>query len=422
MSSLLIDLGGSDLKTGIVGDRTGEIESFTRFSMPDLIQDSTLQVELITDQVLQKLMPTIRASIDSRRDITNILISGQMGCWTLQGLPTLDGRLVSWQDRRILFTAENLQQVISGFCLNDLIKRNGNEIGLGVPLVGMISMLKDLSNFNERMRFQSLISLITSRLTHTDSVPMHVSDAAASGLVDLDTSSWNESIISNLFRGIDFPQIVETLVPVGSFERTGVDVYCGIGDQQASLLGVGISDNVLVLNIGTGGQVATLREGHKGGNIKIRPFFDGRKIFTITHLLSGRFLTTVLEIVYATLDEIWTHADLNLLTIPPKAKAHVFEFQYALDRQYLMKIARELGARNFLQSAILTMALSYVRAIEELGGVQGRKLIFAGGVGQKNRSLVSVIRRELKNPDYEISTEIETTLAGLRNISKVLRS
>ena len=95
MSSLLIDLGGTDLKLGIARKGNAEIESFIRGSMPKLFHSTPLRAELSLKQILQTLNPVIKTFVDSEKDLKNILVSGQMGCWTIENLTSLSDKVIS---------------------------------------------------------------------------------------------------------------------------------------------------------------------------------------------------------------------------------------------------------------------------------------------------------------------------------------
>ena len=88
------------------------------------------------------------------------------------------------------------------------------------------------------------------------------------------------------------------------------------------------------------------------------------------------------------------------------------------NRSNIIAQSKTLSLNDFLGSALYYMATCYVDAICELQTSRTNQVIFAGGVGQKCRPLVANIIERLGQANYIVSREIETTLAGLREISK----
>ena len=76
-------------------------------------------------------------------------------------------------------------------------------------------------------------------------------------------------------------------------------MFTGVGDQQASLYGTELETGKIVVNIGTGGQVAGFQEpSQPKGNFQVRHYFEGKEIRTITHLPSGRALSAFVEFCF----------------------------------------------------------------------------------------------------------------------------
>jgi sugar (pentulose or hexulose) kinase len=128
---------------------------------------------------------------------------------------------------------------------------------------------------------------------------MHVTDAAASGFFDVFNNQWDKNLIALAGNGFTFPKVYSELKILGYSKKYDLEVFCGVGDQQASLFGAGLTSDKLVVNIGTGGQVAGLQgQFETDGNYQIRPYFNGERIRTITHLPSGRALKAFVEFVF----------------------------------------------------------------------------------------------------------------------------
>jgi hypothetical protein len=184
-----------------------------------------------------------------------------------------------------------------------------------------------------------------------------------------------------------------------------------VGDQQASLLGAGLQLGNVVVNIGTGGQIAGLHKESDGfGKYQIRPYFFGQRIRTITHLPSGRALKAFIEYCYGEpqTDEqflAFEQAAINSIDAPDIDLVN-YEKSLSLITEAGYKENIELISSMFFKSLIG----QYIRSLEELD-LPG-DLVFAGGVGQKV-GLISNELSKLSNKKFRISNMEETTIEGL---------
>ena len=415
MSSLLLDIGGSFIKAGVLDKNHVRISDVEQFQTPTLLRNTrTNRFEIDISELKSKVLSIVSSKIRRFPSIEDIYVSGQMGCWSLEGLPSLHNKLVSWQDRRMLERFESVETLIDSYGLKTHLTLNGNEMNIGSPIAGMFSMLSEISRGSSSVRFQSLISMVVSILTNNTHSRMHITDAASTGFVDLSSQSWNMEILENFFSNVKMPEICVDIEFVGEFQNTGSKVYSGVGDQQASLLGVGLAPFNVVVNIGTGGQVASFHRAAVNAGIKVRPYFAGQTFNTITHLPSGRFLNKLVKTVSENLFEEFTFDALNNFEFSEKNFLMQFDPQFELDDIYHKNFFIMCGKQHYIENCLSYMAFQYMRAIETLKIDSSCKIIFAGGVGQKNRAITGLIMRLLDSNLFEISGEVETTLAGLK--------
>src|SRR5262249_48344847 len=76
-----------------------------------------------------------------------------------------------------------------------------------------------------------------------------------------------------------------------------IPCYAGIGDHQCALLGVGLDERELSINVSTGSQVSRLARSALAGEFQVRQYFDGLLLETITHLPAGRSLDALLALL-----------------------------------------------------------------------------------------------------------------------------
>jgi sugar (pentulose or hexulose) kinase len=141
----------------------------------------------------------------------------------------------------------------------------------------------------------------------TDRLP--VSDAtcaASSGLLDVPAGDWDTRLLHALGLPRElFPEVrrsgdsVGGLTPAAAVATglpAGLPVFVGIGDNQASFLGsVGDPADTVLVNVGTGGQVAVYSERfHSDPLLETRPFPHGGYLL-VSAGLSGGAAYAVLE-------------------------------------------------------------------------------------------------------------------------------
>jgi xylulokinase len=172
----------------------------------------------------------------------------------------------------------------------------------------------------------------------------------------------------------------------------------------------------IVVNIGTGGQVAGFQEpSQPKGKFQIRPYFDGKEIRTITHLPSGRALSAFVEFCFP-----GEHQSEKYIEFERSCES--LDLSSDIDLDDFKKTLKSLkGSDNKLTSKEISsiffgsLIRRYEIALAELN-LEG-ELLFAGGVGQK----VQIISNELSRVTarkFSISNAQETTLEGLAKIAR----
>ena len=69
-----------------------------------------------------------------------------------------------------------------------------------------------------------------------------------------------------------------------------LSVYSGIGDNQCAIFGSYLNDKDVIINMGTGSQIAKIDELNTNAKMEQRPYFDNKNLSIITHIPSGRAL------------------------------------------------------------------------------------------------------------------------------------
>ncbi len=107
---------------------------------------------------------------------------------------------------------------------------------------------------------------------------MHTSDAASLGRFDVKNNCFT---VSNPH----LPDFTDKTAVAGDY--CGVPVSVAIGDNQASFIGSGCGNGVLV-NVGTGSQISFLSDGAEKSGLELRPLYGEQSILVGSALCGGR--------------------------------------------------------------------------------------------------------------------------------------
>lgn len=118
---------------------------------------------------------------------------------------------------------------------------------------------------------------------------IHATNAASLGFYDVKEGRFDREALEQL--GIDtklLPEVTEQYEVLGTYH--GIPISTALGDNQASFLGsVGMQEQVLLVNMGTGGQISILsHEFFEAEGIEARPFGEGTYLLAGSSLCGGR--------------------------------------------------------------------------------------------------------------------------------------
>lgn len=330
-------------------------------------------------------------------------------------------------------------QMLSAEKYRDEIMKSGMPLRAGLPNVNLLYLQHNLPWDKKKglLRFFTLGDYILYGLSGKISC-CHPTNAAATGLMDLETGTWNKEMVA-LTAGtkIQFPEVGTGGI---SFGFEGVNVYAlpAVGDQQAALLGAGLKEkNEISFNLGTGAQVSCLVDGLDfSDEYQIRPYFAGKYLKTIPHLPSGRALNVYFRFIKEIAakfcpdiddNNIWKgilnsvdHCDgsgmkcdlsffANPITTRTKGSiSNIGEFDFSVGNLF-ETIFRQMVDNFMMAAGIITS-----------GDCNITKIVFSGGIARK----IPFIREEILkhyHADVEISIGKDETLYGLALYAKEYR-
>jgi sugar (pentulose or hexulose) kinase len=253
--------------------------------------------------------------------------------------------------------------------------------------------------------------------------------AASSGLLNVVTSDWDRECLATLgLPATLFPDVRTSGDRLGGLTAAataatrlpqGLPVFVGIGDNQASFLGsVGDPSDAVLVNVGTGGQVAVYTEHFRFDPLlETRPFPRGGYLL-VSAGLSGGAAYAVLERFYrqvggqllGSTTDAALYARMNELaaSVPPGAAGLQFEPYFSGTRAQpaLRAALSNVSVENFtpahLTRALLEgMARTFRRGYEVMTrdrhcGCQ--RLIGAGNGLRENPLLARIIADAFELP------------------------
>jgi xylulokinase len=401
----LLDIGGTDIKSCVGDAQELNLGKILRTATPPNISKQDNHYEISPNKILQEVVKHINHLESVSLKINGLLISGQMGSWILtdeKNRPLTN--VVSWQDNRVLdLGLENMDNMRKQFGDRRLIE-TGNELRPGLPIFGIQTILKDWDQ-DQSLRIHSLISWVASQICKEYSFSVHITDAASTGAFNLKSKNWEKEFIESESTVIAWPLVSDTVSKIGFSKNLNCEVFTSVGDQQASLHGAGLSLSNIVVNIGTGGQVAAIRNLDLTTTLQTRPYFFGKFIQTRTHLPGGRAISNYVRNLYP---EIPLEKGFNKFEYESETYNTSHLISPVLEGNNLFE--KNLNSQEIPGAIANGISAIYRSAINELSQDVDSEIVFAGGIGQKMQSLQKRIH---VNNKFKVAPAQETTLQGL---------
>ena len=431
MNTIAIDCGSSFVKAALFDSEGKILKSISKKSPKvDLKENifNTAHIETLTVMV-KEIFSSLLADSDNE---VNLCVSNEMHGFLLadeKGKPLTD--YISWQHE---FGGVKVSNVSAYDILSDVkyrqdIINSGMPLRNGLPNVNLLYLVHGgfLKNISYQIYFYTLGDYIIKILTDKEPI-CHLTNAAATGLLDLRLNRWNENILKDFFQDIKFPAIGNSTFEV-SIQNKMVKVYPAIGDQQAALYGAGLSDETeLSFNIGTGGQVSKILSKIKfSADYQVRPFFNGKYIKTIPHLPSGRALNVYIRFfedvlkqfdITVTEEEIWQKIlDAQSKIDKSDLICDLSFFENAASQNVTGSITNigeySLNVGNLTKSVINQMADNFFKAALKIESDKNsvKKILFSGGVAKRIKPIRDRILLNYDCNNYEVAES--DTLYGL---------
>lgn len=310
MRMIALDLGSTFTKAALL--TAGMVQEERQIPTPAALLKDHDRYEIDAEVYYRQVVSLIDEYVDDM-PIDGILISTQMHGYVLTDATMQPVTpYVSWQDK---LGAKHLP-IIREFLVDEDVYPSGVPLKGNLAVCSLLARRAEGEEIPEGAYFHTLGGYIIARLT--GSHVCHITNAAPTGLADIQRDCWNEILLkrTGLFM-LRMPEIVNSIKSVGLYR--GIKVYPDIGDQQVCAFGADLKvEHSLHVNVGTAGLLGALCQEFKVDRCESRPWLEnGCYLRTVSGLLGGRHIQALRETYSGNDDEVWP-----LLTQHPDAHAN----------------------------------------------------------------------------------------------------
>jgi sugar (pentulose or hexulose) kinase len=257
----------------------------------------------ITERACECLRGVAQRINRSPAELAGIGITGQQhGVVLVDELLVPLTPLINWQDRRTTEIIPGTDRTFVSRAVellgDDAPQRAGCRMAAGY-MGATLFWMKAGGTLPKSATACFMMDYVAAMLTGARPVSEPTS-AASSGLLDVQTNQWDAASLDALGLPAEmFPEVRAAGQNAGTLTRDaaeatslpqGLPVFVAIGDNQASFLGtVADRDNSVLVNVGTGGQVAAYTDRFiYAPPLETRPFPMGGYLLANAGLCGGR--------------------------------------------------------------------------------------------------------------------------------------
>jgi sugar (pentulose or hexulose) kinase len=432
-SYLGIDLGTTSFKGAILDLEALSFRGFRQIAAPGCVGGlPSTRHELSPAAVIETARNLIGGLLRDAPEAVGLLLCGQMhGVVLVDDRGRTQSNIVTWKDQRAVEPVstgevnllESLRRRLTPAELDEI----GGELRPGVPIV-TLAALRSEGLVSKGLFAASLCDFVVANLAERPPTT-DPTNAAATGLYDLDRRAWHKELIGKL--GLDSLRWAE----IRSFQDVAAEIeiegrrltcFTPIGDQQCALAGTALAESELSLNISTGSQVSLIGRDRPRGNFLVRPYFDGRWLRTIVSVPAGRALRLLVDL----LTELGGR-DSDPWDRVRGAVERVAETDLDVDLSFFASLAGgqghianihegNLSAGHLFLAAFRSMAANYSRCTAVLSPAHDwNRIVFSGGLALRLPRLRREILGRLANPPHRVGASEEDTIRGLLSVALV---
>ena len=383
-----LDFGGTFIKASLfsVSDCAEPLDC-VKFRFPYEVRQERSEISSNPNSVIEIALRAVRSLLSRNNNpkLAGALVSGQMGSYLFvdsDGTPITG--ISSWQNQVSTAYLESVPKKLR----EDIFHLGGDFVRRELPALKLLE-----SRAGRSGRFETLLSFVAKAMTGGRSEIIHITDAAATGMLNTFEGTWNEDLLGLLGLSLsDLPRVTSHFETAGFSKELGCPVWVGVGDHQAAVNSSNSLENGGInVNIGTGCQVSRVRLPGDDRTLQTRPYFRGTFLTCLTHISSGRYIERSVNESAQTASQrsaIWR-------ALASSEELHVPE----IVRYSISEVAKEISAaidtvddERALHPIEVTGGLGKIAALQkELGRkMQNRQLVFHSHLDSTSSGLVKL--------------------------------
>ncbi len=422
MNSLLIDFGASRVKTALSNyNNINHIRDYSPV-MPSVSEG--LKYEVPVSKIKDLFNKIIK-------DYLNHNIKSVFICSEQHGFAIKDNNdnfvtdYISWKDNRAFEKINGVSTIdFIKYKLPDFKKYTGMNIKAGLPSINLLHLMR-LKSIPKKIKILTLPDILCGNKIHSTML-------AGLGIWDIYKKEPYKDLF-DLYREMGYEVSFNEAtydICITEILNKNLSVYSGIGDNQCALFGSYLQNKDVIINMGTGSQVAKIDELNIDVKMEQRPYLNNEDLSIITHIPSGRalncFIGFINDCFSYTNSKLSAWDFLEEITIKDIVESsmefdlNIFESSYKFIMgggiRYIME--HNFNLRNYLSSLIKSYIEQYFEIIEEYS-IKYSRIILAGGIPRR-LNIIKKYMEEIKNINVFINEfEQDETLNGLKNISNL---
>lgn len=284
MKTLGLDIGTTTISAVVLDSEIGVLDSITESNDSFLTGPSYARIQN-PDRIREIALSSVHKLLEAHPDIVALGVTGQM-----HGILYLDreGKPVSplytWQDNRGQELREDGRTWAQW-----MTEVTGYAVATGYGMVTHAYHVHHGLVPPEATVFCTIADYLSMCLGGQTRPVIDATNAASLGVYDCRRGAFDTAALERAGIGAELLPAVAAKPMVGT-GALGVPVAVGLGDNQASFLGAtGGAVDVVLINMGTGGQVSVYTDTYlTTDSMETRPFPDGGWLLAGASLAGGR--------------------------------------------------------------------------------------------------------------------------------------
>lgn len=315
MKTLGIDIGTTTISAVVLDAKEQQVLTSRTIANDSFITTEN-DWERIQDvsRIIFKSKVLLDELLDQNNDIEAIGITCQMhGILYLDASGNCLSPLYTWQDGRgnqlmELSDSAEEQETYASWAS----RLTGKQAASGYGLITHLYHVKKYFVPENADKICTIGDYLGMVLTGRKEPLTHTTNAASFGFFDVAEGCFDVKALKKI--GIDpliLPAVTGEFRELGNY--CGLPVTAAIGDNQASFLGsAGLQDQVLLVNMGTGGQISVLSDVFfEVPGIEARPFVKGKYLLAGSSLCGGRAYAILEKFLHRYVEAVDGKADVQ---------------------------------------------------------------------------------------------------------------